>query len=139
LSDLLEPITKNLKLIIVLVLAALAIAVAVGVLVGLSGRPSGLDIAEEVPPRDGVAAADLDETGLLLPAPVLPPIAEDAEGAIPYLDQHPEFIDEIEPMPAALSKLIQQRARDVQADVKPFEYMGEELDILTYKNEIAEP
>ena len=138
-SDLLEPITRNLKLIIVLVLAALAIALAVGVLVGLSGRPSGLDIIEEVPARAGSAAADRDETGLLLPAPVLPPSAEDAEGALPYLDQHPEFIDEIEPMPATLSELIQQRARDVQADVKPFEFMGEELDILTYESEIAEP
>ena len=137
-SDLLEPITRNLKLIIVLVLAALAIAVAVGVLVGLSGRPSELDITEEKPARAG-SPADRDETGLLVPAPVLPPIAEDAEGALPYLDQHPEFIDEIEPMSATLSELIQQRARDVQADVKPFEFMGEELDILTYESEIAEP
>jgi hypothetical protein len=42
-------------------------------------------------------------------------------------------------MSATLSELIQQRARDVQADVKPFEFMGEELDILTYESEIAEP
>jgi hypothetical protein len=139
LSDPLESITKNLKVIVVAALAAFVIAAIIGVLVGLRGHRSGGETFEEMSIRTGLAVPEQDASGLLMPQPALPPIAENEEEDILYLDRHPEFIEEIEPVASTLSELIQHRGRGVQSDMKPFEFMGEELDILTYESEIAEP
>jgi hypothetical protein len=139
LSDPLEPIKKHFKIIVAAVLAALVMAVAIGVIVGLHGGRSEGETFEEMTIRTGMAEPEQDSSGLLMPQPVLPPIAETGEEDILYLDRHPEFIEEIEPAASTLSELIQHRGRGVQSDVKPFEFMGEELDILTKESEIAEP
>ena len=138
-SDFLEPVRKNLKVIVVAAVAAIAVAVAVGFIIGMSQRKPAFEELEAMPFTAGTKEPVQGVTGLLIPQPVFPRIAADDEHGTLSFDRHPEFIDEIELMPVKLSELIMHRERGVQSEVKPFQFMGEELDILTSVNEIAEP
>jgi hypothetical protein len=140
LSDLLSPIRDNFKIIIIAALIAVMFAVIVGVALGMRGRRSekGSRSEEQVRPESNVSV-ERDAGDLLIPPPLLPRFPGEEEAALSYLDRHPEFIDEIELRETRSSELIQHRSRGVEADVKPFRFMGEELEILTYENELMEP
>jgi hypothetical protein len=146
LSDLLEALRKYAMVIALAAAAAVLVAVAIGVLIGLTRRQSSPGVLGEV--RSGRQAAQSAQTGsstenrasdVLVPGPIRPLLAEEEDSALLYFDRHPEFIDTIEPLSVGLSDLIEQRRRGVQSEVKPFIFMGEELDILTLENELAEP
>jgi hypothetical protein len=140
LSDLLSPIREHFKVIMIAAVVAVAIAVIVGLALGMRGRRTeqGAWSEEQVRTESNVSV-ERDTGDLLIPPAMLPRFAGEEEAAFSYFDRHPEFIDEIELRETSPSELIQHRRRGVEADVKPFRFMGEELEVLTYENELMEP
>ncbi len=138
-NDVLSIIRKNLKLIIFIALGCILFSAVLGLVIGLLRNPSQSDYLDEIELSAEEGRTRERDVGFIMPAPIIPNLGDDDLEHTFYFDRHPEFIDSIEMIPIKISELIRYRKRGLQSDLKPFEFMGEELDILTTQDELAEP
>jgi hypothetical protein len=139
LNDILSIIRKNSKLILFAALGCILLSAALGLAIGLLRNPSQPDFLDEIERMAEESRPGEKDIGFIMPAPIVPGFGgEDLDHTF-YFDRHPEFIDNIEMVPVKISELILYRKKGLQLDLKPFEFMGEELDVLTTQDELAEP
>jgi hypothetical protein len=138
LNDFIAVLRSNVKIIVPVAVIVIVLAIVIGVIVGLSGRSEVEVTGDDVELRLREMELDRDETGLLIPGPVVPRLYDDAPETF-YLEQHPDYIESSEFMQVSVSELIEYRKRGVEVHFKPFQIENEELDILTVKDELAEP
>ena len=135
-NDFIAVLRSNVKIIVPATVIVIVLAILIGVIVGLSGR-SEVEVNVELRFRE--MELDRDETGLLIPGPVVPHLFDDDAPGTFYLEDHPVYIESFELMQVSVSELIEYRKRGVEVHFKPFQIENEELDILTVKDELAEP
>ncbi len=135
-NDFIAVLRSNVKIIVPAAVIVIVLAIVIGVIVGLSGR-SEVEVNVELRFRE--MELDRDETGLLIPGPVVPRLFDEDAPETFYLEHHPEYIESFELMQVSVSELIEYRKRGVEVHFKPFQIENEELDILTVKDELAEP
>jgi hypothetical protein len=139
LNDFIVVLRSNLKIIVPVAVIVIVLAVVIGVIFGLSGRSEVKVIGDDVELRLREMELDRNETGLLIPGPVVPRLFDEDTVETFYLEHHPEYIESFELMQVSVSELIEYRKRGVEAHFKPFQIENEKLDILTVKDELAEP
>ncbi len=128
-----------MKIIIPAAAIVIFLAVLIGVVIGLSRRPEVVETGVEkslIPPETTVGR---DESGLLIPDPVFMRLFQDDAPETFYFDHHPEYIESFELRHVKVSELLEYRRRGVEVHFKPFQIEGEEYDILTFEDELAEP
>ena len=138
LSDIVQAVHDNMRLVLIGGLAALVFAVALGLVLGLSRRiPADRTDMQEILHGDGPLAGS-DEPNLLMPPPAVPPEARSGSRYLFTLDDTTP-IEELDTVPVSVSELLANRKQGLEADFKPFVYLGEELDVLWTVKEIVEP
>ena len=135
-NDFIAVLRSNVKIIVPAAVIVIVLAIVIGVIVGLRGRSEG-EVNVELQLRE--IEPDRDETGLLIPGPVVPRLFDEDAAETYYLEHHPGYIESFELMQVSVSELIEYRKRGVEVHFKPFQIENEELDILTVKDELAEP
>ena len=77
--------------------------------------------------------------GVLLPAPVVPSVIEPFPSFSFYFELTDPSPQESTPPPVRVSELLRYRDRGVESDVRAFRFESEEFEVLTKKEELAEP
>lgn len=141
-NNFLEWIKSNTRIVIITFLGLVIISAIIGFGVGVVKRqPSSesmvsieqeqISIEEYVP--------DNREQLLFIPQPVVPQINGEKSEYSFYYNQKNLKLDDLELVPAKPSELIESKDFGIESDIKAFQFMGEELDILTEKEELFEP
>ena len=138
-NDFIGVLRSNVKIIVPAAVIVIVLAIVIGVIVGLSGRSEVEVVGDDFELRLREMELDRDKTGLLIPGPVVPRLFDEDAPETFYLEHHPEYIESFELMQISVSELIEYRKRGVEVHFKPFQIENEELDILTVKDELAEP
>jgi hypothetical protein len=139
LNDFYEILRDNIRIIIPAAVVVVVIAVVIGIFVGLR-NPSGPGVSGELAEllqRD--IPPDRDETGLFVPGPVVPRLYDSALSEDMYPGQRTDYLDSLEFKNIDTSELIEHRPRGVEVHIKPFRIENVELEILSEKDELAEP
>lgn len=133
-SELMHRLFENPRILVLAAGGVLLLSVLIGLFAGLARRQ---DLLRSM--RDGleetVPNVEREPAGLLLPGPVPPPGGENQKYRF-HLEEHGPDLDLL---PVKVSDLLRNRAVGVDVEYKPFIYSGEELDVLSPENELAEP
>jgi len=143
LNDFISMLKENPRIVLFGAIGILLFSVIIGVVIGVVKRHSALKgvrqavqeerlISEPILPKERLA-------GVLIPDPVIPDLDIGVSDFMLYFDQQSNMLESMEMIPVKLSDLIKNRARGLDAEIMGFLFMGEELDILTNVDEIAEP
>ncbi len=138
-NDLLEPLRRRSKLIIIAGTGLVLLSVVLGIAIGLAKRSTALNREPKIPLSEVDTIQGEDKPGPIVPPPLAPDLVENPSGYFSYFDLHYELIEEMAPIPLSNEDLLRYRRPGLTSDVRPFNFMGEELDILTYDKELAEP
>ena len=142
-NEIFEWVKANVRIVLLGTIAAIVISILIGFLLGLAkSRPDPearirIDTIDEQ-----IAAESLTkkrEKRLLLPAPVIPILNEVKNKYSFYLDEDISNASGLELLPAKISDLLKHRDIGLDSDIKAFQFNNEELDIITDKNDLAEP
>ena len=138
-NNFISALRSNIKIIITAAAIVIVLAILIGVFIGLSRRPVVMETGIETSLMSRETTMGRDETGLLIPGPVFLRLFQDDAPETFYFDHHPEYIESFELKQVKVSELLEYRRRGVEVHFKPFQIEGEEYDILTFKDELAEP
>ena len=145
-NEFLEWARKNARSLAVGAAGLLALSVLIGFLIGraqrgehqrvlpLEDRPRSVGMKGELQPDERAGA-----NSRLLPPPIATSFDERESSFSFVLDGADATIADMEPVPLKISDLLENKAADVQPDVKPFVFNNEEFDVLVTTNELAEP
>lgn len=150
-NEFLEWARKNARSLAAGAAGLLALSVLIGFLIGRAQRG---EYRSALPP--GVTRAGRAQGGELtgtpqkgeragvpnpriLPPPIVPGFDENMPSFSFILDRADAVLKDMEPVPLKISDLLENRAADVQPNVKPFVFNNEEFDVLVETNELAEP
>lgn len=138
-NDIFDALRSNARIIVPAAVLVIILAIVIGIVVGLR-NPSGVAVnGDYVESGLREMGPDRDETGLLVPGPVVPRLFEDDTTETFYLEQHTEYIESFELKHVSVSELIEYRKRGVEVHFKPFQVENVDLEILNVKEELAEP
>ena len=138
-NDIFDVLRSNAKIIVTAAVLVILLAIVIGVVVGLR-NPSELAVSGDfVEPGQRENDPNRDATGLLVPGPVVPRLFKNDATGVYFLEQHTEYIESLEFKKISVSELIEYRKRGVELHFKPFQVENVDLEILTVKDELAEP
>jgi hypothetical protein len=135
-DDIVENLSKKPKVLIFGALVLLLVALLSGIVLGLGRRSSdaGGETDRSVLAEDGQGNS---LSGILMPDPILPLTPSSEGDAIYHFDEMK--LQELQLVEPRLSELLTHGRLGLEIDVTPFIYMGEELDILSPEDNLAEP
>ena len=136
-------IRDNKRVVITIVVFLVVFSAVVGFITGTIKRRSSASqtkIAEiEKIIESRTEFAEKGKHKLLMPNPVIPHITEPFPKFTFYLDSSDADVKDLRPLPVRISELLRYRDVGISTDIKPFQFHNEETDILTVKDELAEP
>ena len=138
-SDIFDVFRSNARLIIPAAVLVIVLAVVVGIVVGLRNTTDVAVNEESIESGLRETGPYRDQSGLLVPGPVMPRLYDDDTTMSPYLEHNTEYIDSFEFKQVSISELIEYRNRGVEVHFKPFQVENVDLEILSEKDELAEP
>jgi hypothetical protein len=139
LNDIFDVLKSNARIIVPVAVLVLVLAVAIGILIGLR-NPSEIGVTgESSGPGLGEMVAERDETGLFVPGPVLPSLFDEDPAATLYPEPQADYIQLFDFKQVSVTELIESRRRGVDVHFKPFQVENRDLEILSEKDELAEP
>jgi hypothetical protein len=138
LNDFFDVLRSNVRIIVPAAVLVVILAVVIGIIVGLNNASDYTVSEEPVETRLREMGPDRDETGLLVPGPVVPSLSQDNSENM-YPDQQTDYIESFELKQVSVSELIEYRRRGVEVHFKPFRIENVEYEILSEKDELAEP
>jgi hypothetical protein len=139
LNDIFNLLRSNARIIVPAAVLVIILAIVIGIVIGLRS-PSDIPVGEGFDAsRLREVGPDLDETGLLVPGPIVPRLYEDDTAEFFQLEDRTAYIDSIELKQISISELIEYRKRGVEVRFKPFQVENVDLEILSVKDELAEP
>ncbi len=140
-NNFLEWIKSNTRIVIITLLGLVIISIIIGFGVGVVKRQpseSRVSIEEEQISIEEYVQNKREQL-LFIPQPVVPQINGEKPEYSFYYNQKNLILEDLEVIPAKLSELIESKDFGIESDIKAFQFMGEELDILTEKEELFEP
>jgi hypothetical protein len=133
LNDLFRWAQENWKLMLGVLLVLVVLSSTLGFIFGTLKKRSREQRYSLSEIEKGLPQAPEGELpGVLLPAPVVPSFSFYFE----LTDPSPQ---ESTPPPVRVSELLRYRDRGVESDVRAFRFESEEFEVLTKKEELAEP
>jgi hypothetical protein len=139
LNDFLEPLKQKWRFILIAGALLILISSVIGVSIGIAKRGSSTNVEPQFEVSEKGKIGGEEKPGLILPEPVTPELVDPRGAHLSYFDFHSELFEEMTPVQIKNSDLIRTKRLGLTSDVKPFYFMGEELDILTHEDEISEP
>ena len=137
-NDIFDLLRSNVRVIVPAAVLVVILAVAIGIIVGLNNASDYTVSEETIETGLHEMGPDRDESGLLVPGPVVPSLSQDSSGNI-YPDQKTDYIESFQLKQVSVSELIEYRKRGVEVHFKPFRIENVEFEILSEKDELAEP
>ena len=137
-NDIFDVLRSNVRIIIPAALLVVILAVVIGIIVGLNNASDYTVSEETVETGLREMGLDRDESGLLVPGPIVPSLSQENLENI-YPDQQSDYIESFELKQVSVSELIEYRKRGVEVHFKPFLIENVEYEILIEKDELAEP
>ena len=138
-NDILDLLKNNARIIVPVAVLVLVIAVVIGILIGLRNPAKDVLSGESGRLGPGEMMAERDETGLFVPGPVLPSLFDADPAAMLYPEPQTDYIQSFEFNQVSVTELIESRRRGVAVHFKPFQVENRDLEILSEKDELAEP
>lgn len=142
-NNFIEWINENIRVVILFSLGLVLLSFVIGLSIGLAKRKSQreklLTIKQEQRVLNEKSILTKKEKTFLMPKPVIPPIGKGFSGYEFHFSQNDINIENLELIPIKLSELLKYSRIGLTPEIEPFQFSGEELEVLIYKNEIAEP
>lgn len=139
LNDFLEPLKQRWRFILIAGALLILISSVIGVSIGIAKRGTSTNVEPHIEVSEKEKIGGGEKPGFILPKPLTPELVDPQTAHLSYFDLHYELFDEMTPVQIKNSDLIRTKRLGLTSDVKPFYFMGEELEILTHEDEIAEP
>ena len=141
-NELLNWIKENVRIVIIGFALLFIIVTALGFLFGTMKRRSLIEDTFSPELEIEISNFTLSEDGkpeLFIPEPVLPQVHDQFVDYSFYFDQNKDFINNVELLPVRISELLKYRRLGIASDIKPFQIHNREFDIITQRDELAEP
>lgn len=141
-NELIDWIRDNSRSLIIGICALLVLSAAVGAAIGVVKRRSAENMMSVKKEEAGLSSPGISEEEgiqLLLPGAYTPELGGTFLEYTSYIERHKDDLESMELIPLRLSDILQFRNPGEFVDIKPFWFNGEEIDIVTGKNELAEP
>ncbi|MGQ9617076.1 MAG: hypothetical protein ACUVWJ_11835 [Spirochaetota bacterium] len=139
LNDLLEPLKQKWRFILIAGVLLILISSIIGVSIGIAKKGAVTNVEPKLEVSERGKIGEEEEPRLILPSPITPELVIPRADYLSYFDFHSELFEEMAPVQIKNSDLIRTKRLGLTSDVKPFYFMGEELDVLIYEDEISEP
>ena len=134
---------KNNTRLVMIIMILIILSAAVGFTIGtIKRRAYRKDISfsdMEIDSLTSSALSDNQKPPFLMPEPVVPHIGDQFLKNLFYFDQNDSDLEKLKMIPVRISELLKYRDIGITSDIKPFQFHNEELDIITKKEELAEP
>ena len=137
-NDFFDVLRSNVRIVIPAAVLVVILAVVIGIIVGLKNASDYTGSEETVETGWRETGPERDESGLLVPGPVVPSLSQGNSKNM-YPEQQTDYIELFELKQVSVSELIESRKRGVEVHFKPFRVENVEFEILSEKDELAEP
>ncbi len=141
-NEVVSILRENARIIVIGAFGVIVLSAAIGFVAGITQRKKVQESSRRTHQVEGKYSGGVEFSegaGVIpIPDPIIPKSA-DSSGFMLYNDRYSDILDSTEMDFGKLSDLFGGIDMGLSVDIKPFVFKGEEMDILTDREDIIEP